>query len=296
MLSILIPIYNFDVRLLVAELYEQMNEMHVDFEIRCYDDGSYFDFRMNNQRIAAYPNVIYRELPENVGRSKIRNKLAAEAKYEYILFLDCDSQCGSTTFVKKYLDAKDPQTVVCGGRRYNEERPTDPQLILHWKYGIERETIQIESLVKKPYRNFMSNSFLIPKSIFEEIKFDESLTGYGHEDTLFGIDLKKKHVPVKYIHNPIYHLGLKSTHHFLESAHEAVKNLAYLIKSGKVDKNISLFKAWRTVSFLGLQNKIFKKLDKNRNYYVNQLYSSEPELKNLDKLKLLWLMEEMKTN
>ncbi len=129
----------------------------------------------------------------------------------------------------------------------------------------------------------------------KEIKFDETLVGYGHEDTLFGLMLKDKHVPIVQINNPIYHLGLKSTHHFLESAHEAVKNLAMLIRTGKVDRNINLYKAYRAIKMIGLEKRLYKKLDKRRNYYLNQLYSSEPELKKLDKLKLLWLMEEMRS-
>lgn len=294
MLSILIPIYNFDVRILVAELYEQLSELEIEFEIRCYDDGSYFDFRMNNQRIAAYPNVLYRELPENIGRSKIRNQLASQAKYENLIFLDCDSLCGKGDFVKKYLDLNDGKTVMCGGTRYAEELPKDQHLILHWKYGRERETLPLEGRQHRPYKSFKSNNFFIPRNIFETVRFNEDLVKYGHEDTLFGQELKQNKIPVIQLDNSVLHLGLKGTHHFIESTRHAVENLAYLIKNNLADKDISLYKAYKTISFLRLEKKVFKKLDKNRNYYLNQLYSTEPELKKLDKLKLLWLIEAMR--
>ncbi len=293
MLSVLIPIYNFDIRPLVAELYEELSEMAIDFEIRCYDDGSYFDFKMHNQRVAAYPYVVYKELDENIGRSKIRNLLGAEAAYDYLLFMDCDSQCSETNFIQNYLSQRDENSVVCGGRKYGEEAPADNNLILHWKYGIEKESMDTETRAKKPYKSFMSNSFLIPKKIFNEIKFNEEIVGYGHEDTMFGIDLKERKILIKHIDNPISHLGLKTAHHFLESTHHAVKNLAKLYKDGKVDNSIKLVKAYRTVYLLGLRNKIRKKLDRERNFFVNQLHSPHPDLKKLDKLKLLWFIEEV---
>ncbi|MES2628947.1 MAG: glycosyltransferase [Bacteroidota bacterium] len=294
MLSILIPVYNFDVRLLVAELYEQVNELDIEFEIRCYDDGSYFDFRMNNQRIAAYPNVTYRELPENIGRSKIRNLLAKDAKFDSLIFLDCDSLCEKGNFIKTYLDLNDGKTVICGGTRYAAETPQDQSLVLHWKTGREREITPLEERRSRPYRSFKSNNFFIPKQVFEKVSFNEDLVKYGHEDTLFGQHLKQHKIPILQIENPVLHLGLKGTHHFIESTHHAVENLAYLIKQGLADKTITLYKAYRTLSFLRLEKKMFKKLDRNRNFYLNQLYSSDPDLRKLDKLKLLWLMEEMR--
>lgn len=294
MLSVLIPIYNFDVRLLVSELYDQLEELKIPFEIRCYDDGSYFDFRMNNQRIAAYPNVTYRELPENIGRSKIRNKLASEAQYEYLLFLDCDGMCGENPLIRKYLEQLGPNRVLCGGRLYAKEIPSNSNLILHWKYGSEREVISFQKRAKKPYKGFQSNNFLIAKALFESIKFDENITGYGHEDTLFGQALKARGVEILHMDNPVLHMGLKTTHHFLESTQQAIHNLAYMIRNGLADKSISLYRAYRTIAILRLEAKFYRKFDRNRNYYLNQLYSTEPDLKKLDKLKLLWLMEEMK--
>ena len=293
MISVLIPIYNFDIRPLVAELYEELTEMGIDFEIRCYDDASYFDFKMINQRVAAYPHVIYKELEDNIGRSKIRNLLASEAAYENLLFLDCDSQCAETNFIQTYLSYRDENAVICGGRKYATEPPADVNLMLHWKYGVEKESIDLATRAKKPYKSFMSNSFMIPKKLFNDIKFNEEITGYGHEDTIFGLDLKARKIPIIHIDNPISHLGLKTAHHFLESAHHAVKNLAKLYRQNKVDSSIKLVKAYKTICLLGLKNKIRKKLDRDRNFFINQLHTSHPDLKKLDKLKLLWLIEEV---
>src|ERR1044071_5613337 len=101
MLSILIPVYNFDVTGLAASL--QASETNIPFEIICLDDGSAPMFKAINKKIAGLENIIYEELPQNIGRSKIRNLLAERAKYEYLLFLDCDSTAVSGRFLSSYV-------------------------------------------------------------------------------------------------------------------------------------------------------------------------------------------------
>lgn len=82
MLSILIPVYNFDVTTLVQELCKQGRECGKAFEILCFDDGSRKEILDVNKRIGKYEHVSYQLLPYNHGRSKIRNKLASKALYD----------------------------------------------------------------------------------------------------------------------------------------------------------------------------------------------------------------------
>ena len=83
MLSILLPIYNFDVRPLVQELWEQGRSLSVPFEIVALDDGSAPEFRALHQHLGEKEEISYQELPENLGRSAIRNELARRAKFEF---------------------------------------------------------------------------------------------------------------------------------------------------------------------------------------------------------------------
>ncbi len=80
MLSVLIPVFNEDIRNLVNDLNNQLVELGFIFEIRVYDDGSHENIRDLNKEIASNDSIIYEELPKNIGRSAIRNKLAKEAK------------------------------------------------------------------------------------------------------------------------------------------------------------------------------------------------------------------------
>jgi hypothetical protein len=85
-----------------------------------------------------------------------------------------------------------PDVVVYGGRNYEAKPPKEKELFFRWWYGVNRETISVAEREVAPYHAFMTNNFLIPKQLFLSIKLDEKLKGYGHEDTLFGIELKKK--------------------------------------------------------------------------------------------------------
>jgi hypothetical protein len=62
MLSILIPIYNYNAYPLV-KLHSQCLEAKIDFEIFCIDDASK-EYESNNGEIQFISNCIYIELPK----------------------------------------------------------------------------------------------------------------------------------------------------------------------------------------------------------------------------------------
>ncbi|MBK5286467.1 MAG: glycosyltransferase, partial [Bacteroidia bacterium] len=190
MLSILIPVFNFEITSLVRSLHEQCEENKIQYEIFCLDDTSSNQFHVINSSVSALPNVLYKRLEKNLGRSRIRNKLAQEAKYENLLFMDCDSEVVSKEFIKTYIPYCNNEKVTCGGRVYEETIPADRKKILRWKSGRRSEETTAAIRNRNPFNSFMTNNFLISKKIFLENRLDESLSGYGHEDTLFGFQLK----------------------------------------------------------------------------------------------------------
>mgnify|MGYP000465830659 CR=1 FL=1 len=74
---------------------------------------------------------------------------------------------------------------------------------------------------------------LISKSLFQQLKFNESISEYGHEDTLFGIELQTKNIPINHILNPVVHLGLENEAIFLNKQEKAIQNLVLLLKQEK---------------------------------------------------------------
>ena len=103
-LSILIPTYNNVCFELVKTLQAQAALLSdFEYEILVADDGSTdLSTITTNRKINEIENCRYIEREKNVGRSAIRNFLAKEAKYEWLLFIDSDLHIDNTDFVKKY--------------------------------------------------------------------------------------------------------------------------------------------------------------------------------------------------
>ncbi|MCZ2338586.1 MAG: glycosyltransferase [Chitinophagales bacterium] len=62
MLSIVIPIYNQDVRKLVDTLMKQCQKLDINFQILCFDDCSEPKYRKLNKELAFRINVNYTEM------------------------------------------------------------------------------------------------------------------------------------------------------------------------------------------------------------------------------------------
>lgn len=294
MLSILIPVFDFDVRDFVKELHRQCTNASIDFEIILLDDHSQQNFVSLNRSLSDEPNVIYRELPANVGRSAIRNQLASIARHKYLLFLDCDSEIESSEFITSYLKYASPNQVIYGGRSYHEHPPADKKLYLRWLYGMKREVTDSASRRKNRYKSFMTNNFFIPSELFNKIRFNEALSGYGHEDTLFGTELKKRHVDILHIDNPLCHIGLEPSEEFLQKTEQGVKNLAYLMKLKLIDNDVKLAETYETLRKLHLAGSFMKLFDRMEPGLIKNLKSSSPSLRKFDIYKLGLLARELR--
>lgn len=253
MLSILIPIYNFEITDLVEALRGQAERSGVDFEIICFDDGSVDSIKEKHRPLAQLGKVRYEEMPENQGRSAIRNRLAAAAQYPYLLFMDGDSKVVTPDYIEKYIAAADLDALVYGGRVYAKEAPGEANLLFHWNYGRQREVMPARTRSQAPYHAFQTNNFMVPKAIFQEIKFEESLKQYGHEDTLFGFELKRRGVKMKHIDNPLEHIGLETVDDFLKKTEQGIENLLYLKKDYPYIET-RLLKAYDKIDRLGLKS------------------------------------------
>lgn len=245
MISFLIPIFNYDITSLVDEIIRSAEYAQVEYEILAYDDGSNVNFcKVKNAVLEQMPKVKYKLLEKNIGRSAIRNLLAKDAQGEWFCFVDCDSGLNNNIeFVKNYIDNSKEQDIICGGRIYKPFEKVEKDFVLHWKSGVERENINSQK--HKPA--FLTCNFFIRKKVFDEIKFDENIKQYGHEDTIFGIMLEQKDYKVLYINNPVIHLDLKNTERFLSDTRKAQENLKHLYLQPQYKnllKNLRIIKAY----------------------------------------------------
>ncbi len=227
MLSILIPIYNYNVVKLVTTVIEQCEKENINYEVICIDDKSTPKWLKANEELTQKFKVNYIQLSENLGRSRIRNWMVKLSSKEYVLFLDADSDIIHDSFIKTYIEyikEKGPD-VVCGGRIYSDKQPRTLDKMIHWSYGHQYESKNAEYRNTKPSRFFHSNNFICHSSIVAKYPFDESLTSYGYEDLLWGHIIRQNGYTIDHIDNSIIHKGIERNEAFLTKTEEAIDNL-----------------------------------------------------------------------
>ena len=245
MISVCIPVYNRDVSKLVEGLHHQLEQLESPGEIILIDDASDEYFRALNRRIPA-DMASLTELQENIGRARIRNLFSGHAKQSHLLFLDCDTSLLSDHFLSDYIACirEYPDRVICGGSVYGPDRP-DRSRLLHWKYGSQRESKSAETRNQDPNLSFMTSNFIIPGKLFTRVRFDERLSRYGHEDSLFGYRLTEMKQTIHHLQNPVLHDGLESNSEFLRKTEESIQNLIIITDLVKHDEKFT-----RTITLL----------------------------------------------
>ncbi len=289
MLSICIPTYNYNVNPLVNELVKQAQDTGEAYELIVVDDCSGNTvLKKENRKLRDLPGVIYLELDKNLGRAAVRNYLAAKASYENLIFLDCDTFPVSKSFISNYLKNINHKIIV-GGIAYRDKLE-DISFSLRWHYGHKRETRDAKLRSMKPYSSFMTGNFMIKKDILLRIRFDNSLTGYGHEDTLFGIVLKNEQIRIGHIDNPVYHDGLESNNVFMEKTRAGVENLLVIMQKSNIKSElvneVALAKWFNIIVSLHMLGLIAFLFNTFENILIKQLSKKKPNLKVFDFYKL----------
>ena len=262
MLSILIPVYCFDLRPLVQQLWQQAQALPHPWEIRLLDDGSPTAWQVKNRALGGLTGVIYEECIQNMGRAKIRNKLAASARYDYLLFMDCDSAAPDDQFLARY-----------------------------WWYGSQREVRTAAERQQRPYEGFMTNNYIVPKHIAQDIPFEAKLQQYGHEDTLFGLELKRHQINIQHLDNPLLHIGLEETEAWLRKQQQAIHNL-YWLHQQHSDLQTKALKLWKLLHHSGMLFWSFRWIKaRSANWEKRLRDETYPPLRLLDALKIVWLEE-----
>ncbi|RSK24766.1 glycosyltransferase family 2 protein [Hymenobacter metallilatus] len=292
-LSVLIPVFNYDVRPLVRALLAQAPDWGGPVEIHCLDDGSQEEFRQQNRELGQLPGVVYRELTQNVGRAAIRNQLAASARFAWLLLLDNDSRLPDAQFLARYAAARKRAPVLSGGTAYEMAPPPEMALRLRWLYGRQREARPAAVRQQAPHGQLTLNNLLIEAAVFRRLGLDENLTRYGHEDTKFGWYLRRAGVTVLHLDNPVLHDGLEPAPVFLQKTHDAVRNLVQLYRAEGLGADTKLLQAALRLKRWGLSEAVRTAFGLRREQVRRNLLSNRPSLRQLDALKLYWLLNEL---
>ena len=285
------PVYNFNVVDLINTILHQGRKSEKPFEIICIDDGSNKETLKLNSEISSNKSVNYQILKRNIGRAKIRNLFLEISNYENLLFIDCDCSIQNGNFLEKYFEQLN-NSVVYGGRKHHNKPPKNKNKKLRWLYGSKKEDQNFNYRVENPYHSFRSNNFLIKKEILSQIRFNENIKTYGHEDTLLSIELKKNKIDIYQINNPIYHEGIEDNSVFLEKTKSAIKNLVMLERRELDISSVKLIKTYNLINKLKLMWLIFSFSKTISKLLERQLLSSRPSLRIFDLYKLIYFLRE----
>jgi glycosyltransferase involved in cell wall biosynthesis len=222
MLSVCIPVYNKNITKLLTELMNQAKSLDEVVEIMILDDGSSISI-LDQSTILEKVKIISN--PTSRGRSASRNRLMNEAYGPYVLMLDAGSVIGCPEFLSTWITELNLKKglVYYGGSEYTSDPPED-SYYLRWKVSASRESKSLEFRKKKSL-TFKTNNVVIHQQVFAQVRFNEKLTQYGHEDTLFGFELSEKNIEVFQLNNPVINELKDSNEEFLHKTNTAVENL-----------------------------------------------------------------------
>src|ERR1035437_2072884 len=256
-ISLLIPVFDYDLIALVHSMKSAMGKVPEFCEIVIGDDGSSTEYHKKYRSLEA-ENVKVISSKKNIGSAAIRNRLALEAKGDFLIFIDADVMLPGTAeaYMLKWLPFLNNSRVICGGTLYHDSAPGDPDKLLRWKYGKWREQKSAVERNKHPHRGFSTFNVLFEKSVFSKIRFNEELKQYGHEDTLLGFQLKKAGIDILHIDNVLMHEGLESNRDFLNKTKLGIENLSKLYDKvtdkGAFSETVMILRIYNKLKFFGL--------------------------------------------
>ncbi|MBV9511591.1 MAG: glycosyltransferase [Caulobacteraceae bacterium] len=210
-LSVLTPFFRDDPRPLLAALDREAARLDGAVEVIILDDGSgepglAAAVAETAQGMALPTQFIC--LLNNFGRARGRNRMAAEARGEWLLFLDSDMLPDNPDFLRVYLDliaAEAPAVAFGGLSMLQATRARDRAL--HRRMSLQTDCTPAPARALNPEKHVFTSNLLIRSSVFASCAFDESFSGWGWEDVEWGMRASRGNT-IRHIANTATHLGL----------------------------------------------------------------------------------------
>lgn len=225
-LSVLIPTYNTVCYDLVACLQQQAAAIGMNYEIIVADDGSTDDTTVEaNKAINDLPCSLYIIRSKNEGRSRIRNFLSRQARYDYLLFIDSDMVVINDDYLRRYVLSAGTSNVIDGGYVVNGDRA---RLRGNLRYRYEMANSRNGSAAERqesPYNDFHTSNFLVRRELFLRFPLDERFLRYGYEDVLWGKTLHQHGITIEHIDNALSFETFESNDAFIAKTEEGLRTL-----------------------------------------------------------------------
>lgn len=289
MISVLIPVYNYNIQPLVENLLIQFASVNCKWEIFLSDDVSDAHFKnLNSDYVSGLnlQNVKLFQQDTNVGNAANRNFLIKKATFDWLLFLDVDVLAVEDNFISVYISEMKStnKELISGNIIYDHKKPL-PHL-LRWKYGKRKEEVGFEKRRAYPILNLRGANFAIKRSLAQRMNFPLLRETYGFVDTRFFLQFNQNQVLV--IKNPVYHLGIEANDVFVNKTKKAIANALFLMNTNdNLAMQLTLVSSYKKIKATRfLLAKIYQllssRLEKN-------LLSKKPSLLVFQLFKILFL-------
>lgn len=231
-LSVLIPFYNASPGALLADLGRCAAGVEAAVEIVCADDASPDrTLAPAVERLMAEMEVACRLLKPaaNLGRSRIRNLLAAAAEGQYLLYLDGDMRLRDPAFLRVYLDliAAGGAAIACGGFEMPELDADSDRYDLHIYDSCRSHCLPAAERRKQPAKYTYTSNLLVRRDLMLACPFGEEFAGWGWEDVDWALRAAER-ATIVHIDNPAVHAGFSTAEALLAKYRESVENFRRL--------------------------------------------------------------------
>ena len=228
-LSVLTPFHRSDPSALLARLAKAP----AGVEFILIDDGSasatlLADIIAAAERLGAPARVIV--WAKNRGRAAARNRLIAEARGDYVLFLDADMIPDSPRFLSIWIGVLTTQRprVAFGGLSVAHAK-ADEDTALHHNLFARSDCAAAHIRAQKPAQSTASSNLAVRRDFLAAHPFDQRFTGWGFEDTDWALSAERR-APILHVDNPATHAGLDDIPTLMRKSAEAGRNFARLAK------------------------------------------------------------------
>lgn len=250
--SVLMPFLRDDPVELLAALGREAGAVGQTAEIILLDDGT-GDAALTARVSAAVDALALSArlitLESNLGRSEGRNRLAAAARSDSLLFLDSDMRPDRPDFLAAWVaQARDHRPAVAFGGISLLQAPTDARFAVHRSMAAKSDCVAYAERARQPEKYVFTSNLLVRRDVFEAEGFDAGFTGWGWEDVEWAARVSRR-FPIAHIDNPATHMGLDTVQTLAAKYEQSAPNFARLAR--RHPDMVAAYPSYRLARLLG---------------------------------------------